>query len=264
MTRKKKANPSLNDDASPSGNRDDQVPSPIRRMDEVVPGGTVNRGDGEANSRGPNPSGTRRGNSESVVTPPSPFTFKPGRNFDSPDPPESTDADMRPPVTPYRMHLQDESDQRHAMETANPVLAHHHDQDLTSSVTSEVYDIILDPIVSHLVSKVLKIEQTSPQFLFLEQNGYLRDVTSLTDFPISSTMEDTYLPMDRNGFIQGDPQYLIRGIALELQKFRLWCDHILSSTKIGVTSIGWISIRVIFKILKLNLETILILTVELR
>ena len=172
MTRKKKANPaggsgsergrselsnanvragttmpSLNDDASPSGNRDDQVPSPILRMDEVVPGGTVSRGDGEANSRGPNPSGTRRGTTESVVTPPSPFRFKPGRNFDSPDPPESTVTDLSPHVTPYRMHLQDESDQLHATESANPVLASNHGPDLTPSVTSEVYDIILDPIV---------------------------------------------------------------------------------------------------------------------
>ena len=89
--------PSLHDDVPLIGNRDDQVPPPAQHVDEVVPGGTVSCGDGEANSRGPSPSGTRRDfgsvspaiqpSVESVVTPSSIPTFKSRRNFGSPDPP---------------------------------------------------------------------------------------------------------------------------------------------------------------------------------
>ena len=103
---------------------------------------------------------------------------------------------------------------------------------------SKEIDLLLDPVVKHLVTVVLQLNETDSQYQFLEQNGYLRDLISLTDFPITSPMQDRYIPPKESGRFSGDPQYLIRGIALNLQKFRLWVDYVISQS-VDKNNVTW-------------------------
>ena len=237
--------PPPDNESLPRG-RDDQVSSPHPTSgDEIVPGVTASRDDSGASS-GTSLFGTRRGN---IAPTPSPSIgsywmqqmtpmFKPPSNVGSPDPPGMPSYELSPSEITYKVTLEDKLDAVNDPSLGSTRLAN-----LDTGVNtqrkpmyapveqddeSKEIDLLLDPVVKHLVTVVLQLNETDSQYQFLEQNGYLRDLISLTDFPITSPMQDRYIPLKESGRFSGDPQYLIRGIALNLQKFRLWVDYVIS------------------------------------